>query len=163
MVYTESYTMPNAKAVPMEERVKALEGGVIEGTELTEGRLVLKLRFGEGVHARYVHNTFALAQKHDGVAKLGKDFPDSESYNVEVWGEVEDFTGYPKDEVDAWFKRCIDDFPLKKEQLELELASLWGQDTVTPEVSAEALRRIGLAHIEWVKKWFIEPGGNHNG
>ena len=34
MVYTESYTMPNAKAVPMEERVKALEGGVIEYTYL---------------------------------------------------------------------------------------------------------------------------------
>ena len=138
--------MPNAKAVPLEERVKALEGGVIEGTELTEGWLALKLRFGEGVNARYSHNTFALAQKHDGV-EARKDFPDSETYDCQVFGEIEDFTGYPKDEVDDWFKRCIDDFPFKTEKEQLEL--------LTPEARDEALQRIGLAHIEWFKKWFL--------
>ena len=87
-----------------------------------------------------------------------KGFPDSETYDCQVFGEIEDFTGYPKDEVDAWFKRCIDDFPLKKEQLEVEIALTWGHDAVTSEVTDEVLRRIGKAHIEWFKKWF-KPGG----
>lgn len=62
-----------SKAMRLEEMVKGLEGGIIEGTELTDGGwMVLKLRFGEGVHTVYSHNTFILGLEGEARQRMAR-------------------------------------------------------------------------------------------
>jgi len=57
----------------LEEMVKGLEGGIIEEAEVTDrGWMALRLRFGEGVHARYSHNTFVLGLEGEARERMAR-------------------------------------------------------------------------------------------